>query len=70
MENWGLIVGATRVFLVDPDRPDIQAKKIILRVMAHEVGHMWFGNITTMKWWNYLYLNEGQTLTAISLENH
>lgn len=23
-----------------------------------------FGNITTMEWWNYLYLNEGQSATV------
>ncbi|KAL0580690.1 Aminopeptidase 2 mitochondrial [Marasmius crinis-equi] len=65
MENWGLITGRTRVFLLDPNNPDIQAKKLVVDVMSHEVAHMWFGNITTMKWWDYLYLNEGfATLTS------
>ncbi|KAK1218706.1 Aminopeptidase 2 mitochondrial [Marasmius sp. AFHP31] len=59
MENWGLITGRTRAFLLDPNSPDIQAKKYVVDVMSHEVAHMWFGNITTMKWWDYLYLNEG-----------
>ncbi|KAL0066570.1 Aminopeptidase 2 mitochondrial [Marasmius tenuissimus] len=59
MENWGLITGRARAFLLDPNSPDIQAKKYVVDVMSHEVAHMWFGNITTMKWWDYLYLNEG-----------
>ncbi|CAA7267619.1 unnamed protein product [Cyclocybe aegerita] len=59
MENWGLITGRTSVFLLDPERGDLQAKKRVASVQSHEVAHMWFGNITTMEWWNYLYLNEG-----------
>ncbi|KAF8969809.1 leucyl aminopeptidase [Flammula alnicola] len=59
MENWGLITGRTSAFLLDPKRADQQAKKRVASVQSHEVAHMWFGNITTMEWWNYLYLNEG-----------
>jgi len=59
MENWGLITGRTSVFLLDPKRGDLKAKKRVATVQSHEVAHMWFGNITTMEWWNYLYLNEG-----------
>ncbi|KAF8633724.1 hypothetical protein AX17_004382 [Amanita inopinata Kibby_2008] len=59
MENWGLITGRTTAFLLDPRRADLQAKKNIMKTQSHEVAHMWFGNITTMEWWKYLYLNEG-----------
>ncbi|KAJ8084693.1 Aminopeptidase 2 mitochondrial [Marasmius tenuissimus] len=71
MENWGLITGRARAFLLDPNSPDIQAKKYVVDVMSHEVAHMWFGNITTMKWWDYLYLNEVLRMLAahVGVEN-
>ncbi|ADB30479.1 aminopeptidase N [Kribbella flavida DSM 17836] len=28
------------------------------RVMVHEMAHMWFGDLVTMRWWNDLWLNE------------
>ncbi|KAE9406413.1 hypothetical protein BT96DRAFT_963515 [Gymnopus androsaceus JB14] len=59
MENWGLITGRTSALLLDPKKADIAAKKRVAVVQSHEVAHMWFGNITTMEWWDYLYLNEG-----------
>jgi aminopeptidase N len=27
-------------------------------VLLHEMAHMWFGNIVTMRWWDDLWLNE------------
>ncbi|MEQ7004871.1 aminopeptidase N [Actinopolymorpha sp. B17G11] len=27
-------------------------------VIAHELAHMWFGNLVTMRWWDDLWLNE------------
>lgn len=27
-------------------------------VLMHEMAHMWFGNLVTMKWWEDLWLNE------------
>ncbi|KAI0747687.1 peptidase family M1-domain-containing protein [Daedaleopsis nitida] len=59
MENWGLITGRTQAFLLDPNSADTRTKQNIAGTQSHEVAHMWFGNITTMEWWDTLYLNEG-----------
>ncbi|KAF9265351.1 leucyl aminopeptidase [Marasmius fiardii PR-910] len=59
MENWGLITGRARSFLLDPNSADMTTKKLIVGMESHEVSHMWFGNIATMEWWDYLYLKEG-----------
>jgi aminopeptidase N len=34
-------------------------KKSIALVIAHELAHMWFGNLVTLQWWDYTWLNEG-----------
>jgi aminopeptidase N len=36
-----------------------QVKKENLGItITHELAHMWFGNLVTMKWWDDLWLNE------------
>ncbi|GAA5899974.1 hypothetical protein JCM8208_005555 [Rhodotorula glutinis] len=58
MENWGLITGRTSYYLWDAKNSGLQAKKGVVTVQSHEVAHQWFGNITTMEWWDNLWLNE------------
>ncbi|CDO74266.1 hypothetical protein BN946_scf184643.g6 [Trametes cinnabarina] len=68
MENWGLIMGRTSCFLDDPNSDNIRNKQYVASMASHEVAHMWFGDITTMKWWDNLYLNEGVYFPYRSME--
>ena len=58
MENWGLITGRTTAYLIDPEKSSLVAQKRVASVQCHELAHMWFGDIVTMKWWDNLWLNE------------
>ena len=60
MENWGLITFGYGALLFDEENSGATGKQTIVSVMAHEVGHQWFGNLVTMNWWNSLWLNEGE----------
>ncbi len=58
MENWGAITYRETALLYDPEESAAQAKQRILEVVAHEMAHMWFGDLVTMEWWDDLWLNE------------
>ena len=59
MENWGAIVYRETALLVDSDNSSVSTKQWVAIVVAHEIAHMWFGNLVTMDWWTHLWLNEG-----------
>ncbi|MCH7608113.1 MAG: M1 family metallopeptidase [Chloroflexi bacterium] len=58
MENWGAITYRETALLFDPANSAAQARQRILEVVAHEMAHMWFGDLVTMEWWDDLWLNE------------
>ncbi len=58
MENLGCITYRETALLVDPERATQAELLRILDVVAHELAHMWFGDLVTMKWWDGIWLNE------------
>jgi puromycin-sensitive aminopeptidase len=58
MENLGCVIYRENALLVDPTKASQAEKERVAEVVAHELAHMWFGNLTTMKWWNGIWLNE------------
>ncbi|MGO9198349.1 MAG: M1 family metallopeptidase [Acidimicrobiales bacterium] len=58
MENLGCVTFREQDLLCDPDQSSIPELSRIAEVIAHELAHMWFGDLVTMKWWNGIWLNE------------
>jgi alanyl aminopeptidase len=58
MENVGLVTFRDGLLLVDPALATPQMRSSSLGVLAHELAHMWFGNLVTPAWWDDLWLNE------------
>ena len=58
MENWGCITYRETALLYDPENSDANTQQFIVEVVAHEMAHMWFGDLVTMEWWDDLWLNE------------
>nr|XP_019935919.1 PREDICTED: aminopeptidase Ey-like isoform X1 [Paralichthys olivaceus] len=59
MENWGLITYRETALLYDHDMSSNGDNEQVASTIAHELAHMWFGNLVTTRWWNDLWLNEG-----------
>ncbi len=58
MENVGCITYRESLLLVDPNTSTQVEKELVADVVSHELAHMWFGDLVTMKWWNGIWLNE------------
>ena len=58
MENLGCVVYRETLLLVDPESATQSELLAVVDVIAHELAHMWFGDLVTMRWWNGIWLNE------------
>jgi puromycin-sensitive aminopeptidase len=58
MENLGAITFRETALLVDDKTASTETKQRVSEIVAHEIAHMWFGDLVTMKWWDDLWLNE------------
>lgn len=57
MENWGLVTFREIALLANAES-SLDTKQYVAIVIAHELSHMWFGDLVTMAWWDDLWLNE------------
>lgn len=50
MENYGLIALS-----------ELESRSYLVNVLTilHEVSHLWFGDLVSIKWWDSIWLNEG-----------
>ena len=58
MENAGAVFFRETLLLLDPATVSIAERRRAAEVIAHELAHMWYGDLVTMAWWDDLWLNE------------
>jgi puromycin-sensitive aminopeptidase len=58
MENLGAVTFRETALLVNEAAASLTELERIADVIAHEIAHMWFGDLVTMAWWNGIWLNE------------
>lgn len=58
MENAALVFYRSAMVLLGEDATEVQRRDFLV-LHAHELAHQWFGNATSIRWWNDLWLNEG-----------
>jgi aminopeptidase N len=56
MENVGAVTYTDSLLFRDPPTSDQLLRRA--EILLHELAHMWFGDLVTMKWWDDLWLNE------------
>ena len=58
MENAGAVTYREEGLLIDPASSSAQQRYRLASTTAHELAHMWFGDLVTMEWWDDIWLNE------------
>lgn len=57
MENMGAISYREAALLIDEANSSLAQKQRVAQVVSHELSHLWFGDLSTMRWWDGLWLN-------------
>ncbi len=58
MENLGCVTFREVLLLIDPNEASQPELQRAADVINHELAHMWFGDLVTMRWWEGIWLNE------------
>jgi aminopeptidase N len=56
MENAGAVTFTESYVFRSKVTDAVRERRVV--TILHELAHMWFGDLVTMKWWNDLWLNE------------
>ncbi len=57
MENFGCVVHGEQYYIFRSKVTDYEYENRANTIL-HELAHMWFGDLVTMRWWDDLWLNE------------
>ena len=57
MENFGCVTHAESAYIFRSHVTDLEFEQRANTIL-HEMAHMWFGDLVTMRWWDDLWLNE------------
>ena len=57
MENFGCVIHAESHYIFRSQVTDFEYEQRANTIL-HEMAHMWFGDLVTMRWWDDLWLNE------------
>ncbi|MEU8007392.1 aminopeptidase N [Catellatospora sp. NPDC049111] len=57
MENFGCVTHADASYIFRSEVTDFEREQRANTIL-HELAHMWFGDLVTMRWWDDLWLNE------------
>jgi aminopeptidase N len=66
MENFGCVTHADAAYLFRSAVTDFEREQRANTIL-HELAHMWFGDLVTMRWWDDLWLNESFRRVGLAL---
>ena len=69
MENFGCVTHAESHYIFRSQVTDFEYEQRANTIL-HEMAHMWFGDLVTMRWWDDLWLNESFAEWASPLVQH